>query len=110
MEALGFLAISFINLNAKEYLWAINLLKKLCETAHKVLVLAYIAGHGHNFLSKDYLIPVDSQQHFHFGNHKGYLRESMSCSLHNLLKTFEDPTGSEKFTVGVLWDLCRTFV
>lgn len=107
LEALGFLTISFINVNSIEYKGAISLLKKLCESAHKVLVLVYVAGHGHNHLSKDYLIPVDSQNYFHFNEHKGFLKDSMECGLHHLMKSFESQ--NEKFTLGVLWDLCRSF-
>lgn len=115
IEALGFLTISFVNLNANEYSSAISLLIKLCESAKKVLALVYVAGHGHNHLSKDYLIPVDSRHCFHFRGHKSFLRESMDCSLHTLMKSFEEADNkyengyNEKFTVGVLWDLCRSF-
>lgn len=108
MENLGFLTISFINLNVEDYLRSIALLKKLCNGAAKPLVLVYVAGHGHNYLGKDYLIPVDSQHHYHLHGHKHYLKESMNCGLHRLMNCFNEfNINPSRFTVGVLWDLCR---
>lgn len=115
MEAIGFLTISFINLNAIEYKAALNMVKKLCETANNVLVLVYVAGHGHNNLGNDFMIPVDSQISFHLNGHRRFLKDE-DCSLETLMRTFEESTEQadgrvvSKFTVGVLWDLCRSFV
>lgn len=115
MEAIGFLTISFINLNSIEYKAALNMLKKLCEPAPNVLLLVYVAGHGHNNLGNDFMIPINSQMSFHLNGHRGFLKDE-DCSLETLMRTFEEwteqPDGRvlPKFTVGVLWDLCRSFV
>ena len=113
MSQLGFSIISFINLDANEYLQAISLLKSLTKSVKRALVLVYVAGHGHNYLSNDYLIPANSQLCFHNNAHRYYLKESTRCSLYSLMRLFEptdynDPEQRDKFTVGVLWDLCRT--
>lgn len=111
MEQLDFLTMSFVNLNAREYLRSICLLLEMCKSAQKVLVLVNVAGHGHRDLNNDYLIPVNTQFSFHLNDHKGYLSDSFICSIQNLMQAFvtdpkTDPT-REKFTVGIIWDTCR---
>lgn len=135
MEQLGFLTMSFLNLNAQEYRRSLALFRQICEPAHRVFVLVYVAGHGHNYLGKDYLIPTDSQHYYHFNDHGKYLRDSMDLSLNYLMESFVSTvvvptvpeqqdnnqadypntmtqliTNNEKYTVGVFWDLCRSNV
>ena len=88
MEQLGFITMSFLNLNPQEYKRSLALFRRLCEPAHRVYVLCYVAGHGHNYLGKDYLIPTDSQRHYHFSGHRKYLHDSMSMSLNYLMECF----------------------
>lgn len=132
LSNLGFLVISFVNVNVNDYMKALSLLKKLCKPACRAYVLVYVAGHGHNCKNLDYLVPVDARMYFHMNDHKPeyFLANSKGSSLVQLMQTFseinnekkQEVSSSEtadlvadvehancdKLTVRVLWDLCRS--
>lgn len=110
MEQLGFITMSFINLNTREYKRSLKLFKRLCEPANKVFVLVYMTGHGFNNFGKDNLVSIDSQRHYHLNGHRNFLKESTSLSLNYLMECFVSPPDHDKFHVGVFCDFNRTSV
>jgi uncharacterized caspase-like protein len=124
LENLGFLVISFVNVSANDFNRALRLLKWLCEYADRVFALVYVAGHGHHCKNNDYLVPTDARHYYHINEHKDehFLASSNECSLLRVLETFveknpqqeregfrHEHSKEEKFTVRILWDLCRSF-
>ncbi len=110
LEELGYLVMAFIDLDADNYLRAVRLARQICDQAESVSVLIYIAGHGYNYLSQDYLIPINTKLLLHHNNHdyKRILYSSLSlCSLSNLLESFKPLYLDQNISVVVFWDLCR---
>lgn len=108
-EKLNYIVLSFIDLNADEYLRAIRLVRNMCESAKHVSVLVYVAGHGIHSNRHDFLVPVDSVSIVHTNAHnRRCLDHFISlCSLNNLLENFISDDSTGKFNVICLWDLCR---
>ena len=106
LEKLGYLVIAFTDLNAEQFLRAIRAVRKICDMAESVSLLIYVAGHGHNSYSEDYLIPIDAKSLLHQNNHdyRGIHASLNLCSLSNLLENFKPV---ENISIVCFWDLCR---
>ena len=107
-ESMHYIVLSFIDLNSSDYLRAIRFLRDICESADRVSVMVYVAGHGYRYNHEDFLIPVDACKLIHHNNHDVRYDQMFSLSsLNNLLENFISEDSRDKYNVIVLWDLCR---
>lgn len=110
LEKLDFIVISFVDLNHDEYFSVIHLFRRIIDLAHKAFVLVYVAGHGHHIDHNDFLIPINSKSNYHNNKHirDDFLSDTFDCSFKNLIRILTLESG-DRFTITVLWDLCRIF-
>lgn len=109
LEELGYLVMSFLDVDVDCYLRALHMAREVCDRSKSVSVLIYVGGHGHNYVKEDFLIPIDTKKMLHNSNHE-YRRIYSSlnlCSLSNLLANFKPASPSQNISVVCFWDLCR---
>lgn len=109
LEELGYLVMSFLDVDVDGYLRALHMAREVCDRSKSVSVLIYVGGHGHNYVKEDFLIPIDTKKMLHNNNHE-YRRIYSSlnlCSLSNLLANFKPTSPSQNISVVCFWDLCR---
>lgn len=109
LESLGFLVLSFLDLDAESFLRALHVARDICAKASSVTVLIYVAGHGHNYVKEDFLIPINTKVLLHNNNHEyNKIYSSLNlCCLSNLLESFRPAFPGQGVSVVCFWDLCR---